>query len=273
MGIDPIEYTPWSEKKTVLGKRFLVMVKKIFRQNIKSKAIWAILIIGSILVHVFPILTAALTPSEELTANTMRNYLSGDIFFLFTVLLATVICSGLISQDLKDNSFVLYFSRPLKTETYLLGKMGGAFLTLLIYCFIPPMLVGISVTATQTGNVYTGSLEVLAKTAVAGLLTSFVFLPFILLLSSLTKRKAYAGIGAFMGIYALTLVSFFFDQFDPNWKLLSPSNLLHFTYDLIFGFGLPDNIDAGLYSASMILLILLPLILLFYRIRSKEVGG
>ncbi len=279
MGIDPIEYTPWKEEKTILGKRFLVMVEKIFRQKIRSKGIWAILIIGSILVHVFPILSAALMPSEELTAEMMLRggglmggYLKGGIFFLFTVLLATVICSGLISQDLKDSSFVLYFSRPLKTKNYLLGKLGGAFSTMLIYCFIPPLLVGVSVIATQTGDVYTGSLEVLGKTALAGLLTSFILLPYTLFLSSLTKRKAYAGIGAFMSIYALTIVSRFFVEFDPNWRLLSPSNLLHFTYDLIYGFGLPDKIDPGLYSVSMLLLIILPLALLFYRIHSKEVG-
>ncbi len=272
MGVDPIEYTPWSEEKTVLGTRFLVMIEKIFREKIRSKAIWAILIIGSILVHVFPIISAVLMPQEELTAEMMRDHFSDDIFFLFTVLLTAVVCSSLISQDLKDNSFILYFSRPLNTETYLLGKLGGAFTTILLYCFIPPILVGISVIATQTGGVYTGSLKILGKTAFAGLLTSFIFLPYMLLLSSLTERKAYAGIGAFMGIYALTLVSLFFSQFDPNWRLLSPSNLLHFTYDSIYGFGLPDDINTGLYSASMFVLILIPLALLFYRIHTKEGG-
>ena len=273
MGIDPIDYTPWKKKRTMLGKRFLVMVEKIFRSKIRSKAIWVILIIGSMIVHVFPILSAALMPHEELTAEMMSNHMSGEIFFLFTVLLAAVICSGLISQDLKDSSFVLYFSRPLKTETYLMGKLGGAFTTMLIYCFIPPLLICISVIATQTGDAYTGSLKVLGKTVLAGLLTSFVLLPYMVLLSSLTKRKAYAGIGSFMSIYALTIVSLFFTQFDSNWKLLNPSNLLNFTFDLIYGFGLPDDINSGFYSVGMFVLIILPLTLLFYRIHSKEVSG
>lgn len=280
MGIDPIEYKSWGKKKTFVGKRFLVMVEKIFRQKLKSKAIWVILIIGSILVHVFPLLSAVLVPKEELTAEMMLSgegsifgaYLSGNLFFLFTVLLATVICSDLISQDFKDSSFVLYFSRPLKSQTYIFGKLAGAFSTMLIYCFLPPLLVGVSVIATQTGAAYYESLEVLGGTVLVGLLTSFVFLPYMLLLSSLTQRKAYAGIGAFMGVYALTIVSSFFFQFDPSWKLLSPFNLLYYTYQLIYGFSLPDNIDPALYFASMVLLVVVPLALLFYRVHSREVS-
>lgn len=248
------------------------MVEKIFKQKLRSKAIWAILIIGSILVHVFPILTAALIPKKELTAELILNYLKGDIFFLFTLLLAAVVCSNLISQDIKDRSLVLYFSRPLKSDGYILGKLGGAFSMIAVYCLLPPLIVCTSIIATQTGDAYLESLKVLSRTVVAGCLISSFLLPYALLLSSLTKRRAYAGIGTFMSIYALNISSLFLVRFDHNWRLLNPTNLLNFTLEIIYGFGLPDKIDAGLYGVSFVLFISIPLALLFYRIHSKEVG-
>ncbi|MFP4001463.1 MAG: ABC transporter permease [Thermoplasmata archaeon] len=278
MGIDPIEYSPWEEKEISSRFIFLIILKKVFKQKIKSRSVWAILIIGSILVHVFPILFSVLVPQEELTKELLFEggligaYLKGEVFFVFTILLAAVVSSDLISQDLRDNSLILYFSRSLDAKDYLIGKLGGALGIMTIYCALPPFLVGLAVIATQTSNAYLGSFEILGLTFLAGLFTSFVFLPYALLISSLTERKAYSGIGTFTTFFVLTIGSEFFSTFDSNWRLLGPSNLLNYSYDLIYGSGLPSDIDGALYSVAIAAMILIPLAFTLHRLYSKEVG-
>lgn len=282
MGIERIEYTPWKGEKTPSKRRFLVIGEKIFRKKLKSKAIWILLIIGYILVHVFTIASAPFYPQEELTKELILDgrgtligspYLKGYLFFLFTIILVAVVGSDILSQDMRERSFVLYFSRPLRTVDYITGKLSGSIAVMGLFCFLPPILVGISVIATQTGNNYLGSLEILGLTILAGIFTSFIFVPYAVLLSSLTERKAYSGIGTFMTFFVLTIVSDIFSTFDTNWKVISPGNLLHYSYDIIYGTGLPDDINTALFTSAIISLTILPLLVLFYRVHLKEVGS
>ncbi|MGM0404671.1 MAG: ABC transporter permease [Thermoplasmatota archaeon] len=280
MGIERIEYKTWKGKKTPLSRRFLVIGEKIIRQKLNSKAIWVLLVIGYILVHVFTMVSAPFYPREELTKELILDgrgtlmgipYLKGYFFYLFTIILVSVVCSDILSQDIKENSFVLYFSRPLRTVDYVTGKLTGSMAIVSLFCALPPLLVGLSVIATQTGDNYVGSFGILGLTLIAGIFTSFIYLPYAVLLSSLTKRKAYSGIGAFMTFFVLNIISDVFTIFDMNWRLVSPENLLHFSYDIIYGIGLPAEINTGLYVLAMSTLIIIPLLGLFIRVHLKGV--
>ncbi len=141
MGIDPIRYKPWSGERTGTWDRVFIIAKTFFRQKLKSKWVMAFLILSLLLMFVFPIILNAMTPHETLDARTMANQMGG--LFIFSILLAAMICSDSIAEDLRSNSFVLYFSRAMKTESYLAGKMGGAFLTLSLFSFIPPVIMAI----------------------------------------------------------------------------------------------------------------------------------
>lgn len=279
MGISPIEYKSWTSDRTPFYMRPLEMMKKIWNDKVRSKGVLVILIIGLLLVHLQQFIFAVFFPPEELTAQRMigggqlgGSYLNGMLFFLIAIILAAVVSSGLISRDMRDNSLVLYFSRPIRPVDYILGKWGGALGIMLIFTLLPPLLYGLVVIGLQSSSNYMASIEVLFYTLIAGLFSSVIFLSYSLFLSSLTKRKAYSGIGTFMSFLVLTIVSEIFVSFDKNWSLLSPYNLLRYSNRLIFREGLPDNVDAGLYSLAICILVLLPMILLFYRIYRKEVG-
>lgn len=282
MGIERIEYKTWKGKKTSFSKRFFVIGEKIFHNKINSKSIWILLVIGYILVHVFTIASAPFYPREELTKELILDgrgtligapYLKGYFFYLFTIILVSVVCSDILSQDIKENSFVLYFSRPLRTVDYIAGKLTGSIMIMSLFCALPPILVGSSVIATQTGNNYMGSFGILGLTTIAGVLTSFIFLPYAVLLSSFTKRKAYSGIGTFMTFFVLDIISDIFTNFNTNWRLVSPVNLLHYSYDIIYGTELPAEINSTLYVIAVIMLTILPLFTLFIRIHLKGVKG
>lgn len=269
MGISPIEYKPWDGERTAKHERAYVIAKDVLLNKMKSKGVLAVLIIGIVLVHVFPAIFQSLMPHKKFTADMMIRqgfmgpYLKGGLYVIFSLLLASVVTSDLISQDLKDNSFVLYFSRSITPVDYLIGKLGGGFAVMGIFCTLPLIAVGMAIISTQTGSDYAHSFEILGKTVVAGLLTQSFFLFYGVMLSSFTKRKAYAGVGTFMSFFVLTIVAEIFAEFDKNWKLLSPLNLLNYSYDRIFGYSIPNGVDEGLHTLVLTVVIVVPLIVLY----------
>ncbi|MFO8110715.1 MAG: ABC transporter permease subunit [Thermoplasmata archaeon] len=272
MGIDPIEYTTWNGKRTKLLHRTALIANKIFNKSLRSKGVLALLIIGSVLVHAFPILLTAFAPYEKLDTDIIRPYMRDGLFALFSILLAAVVTSDIISADYHDNSFILYFSRPIKPLVYMFSKLLGALSVLGLFCLLMPVTFGITVMGTQTGSDYTTSFKMLGLTVVAGIFTTFFFVAMGVMFSSLTKRKAYAGVGTFIGFFAPMTLGEFFAYFDPNWRLLSPVNILHFTYDLIYGFDLPTEISSNYYYLALTAYLAFPLIVSYVTLQKKAVG-
>lgn len=279
MGINRIKYRPWNGEKSSHFHRVYAISRKIFLQKLKSKGILLILIIGIILVHVLPILFGALIAHEELTAERMvgdsgfmGGYLKNGLLIIFALLLVSVVCSDLISQDLKDKSFVLYFSRPIKTLDYLTGKIGGALCITSIFTFIPFIVYCLVIIGTQTGDDYSGSLNVLGSTIVVGILTTVFFISYGVMISSLTKKKAYAGVGIFMSFFILTTIGSIFVTFDQNWSLVSPTNLLFYSYDMIYGFDLPSTLNSNIFGILVVCILFLPLVVAYIQVYKKEVG-
>ncbi len=270
MGIDPIRYKPWSGERTGTLDRVFIIAKTFLQQKLKSKWVMAFLILSLLLMFVFNIIFNAMIPHETLDARIMSNQM-GELF-IFSILLAALICSDSISEDLRSNSFVLYFSRAMKAESYLAGKMGGAFLTLSLFSFIPPIIMAIVLMGTQSSSSYGASLGVLAYTILAGFVATIFFLPLSVLISSLTTRKSYAAVGTFMVFFILTIIGTIFFNYDTNWQLLDPGKILSIFYNWLYGFGIPHSINTGLFSVIFIGFIVVPVALLYLRIHMKAVG-
>ena len=200
------------------------------------------------------------------------GYLKAGLLVIFTILLASLVCSDLISEDLGDNSFILFFSRPIKSVDYLAGKVLGALWVLGLFCFLPLIIFCIAVMGTQSGSDYGTSLNVLGSTFVAGLLTTFIFVPYGILISSLTKRKSYATIGIFMSFFVLIIIGNIFASFDRNWVLLDPTRVLYYSYDVLYGFSIPDGINGTLLGVVLFCILVIPLVILYLRIHLKGAG-
>ncbi|MDO9537400.1 MAG: ABC transporter permease subunit [Thermoplasmata archaeon] len=272
MGIDPIGYKPWTGKLTARHDRILVIAKTLFRTQLRSKWFILLLVLGYIGVFAFPIIFNALMPHTELDGITMSTELGSGLLFMFTVLLASLVCSDSISEDLRSNSFVLYFSRAIKTESYLAGKLGGIFLTLALFCFFPPIIMAIAILGTQSGSDYLPGLGILALTVVAAFVTTIFLIPFSVFISSLTKRKSHAAIGTFMTFMVMTIIGGIFSEFDANWNLVSPGSMLEYFYDWIFGIGIPQSINEGILAAVFAAFIIIPMALVYLRVKQKAEG-
>jgi ABC-type transport system involved in multi-copper enzyme maturation permease subunit len=198
--------------------------------------------------------------------------LKNGFLIIFTILLASLVCSDLVASDLGDNSFILFFSRPIKTYDYLAGKIVGALWILGLFCFLPLLIFCIAVMGTQSGSDYGTSLKVLGSTILAGLLTAFIFVPYGIFISSMTKRKTYATIGIFMSFFVLIIIGEIFSYFDKNWVLIDPTRVLFYSYDILYGFSIPEGINSALLGVILFSFMVIPLVLVYLRVHLKGVG-
>jgi ABC-type transport system involved in multi-copper enzyme maturation permease subunit len=272
MGLNPIEYGPWSGRRSEQGRRFLVIANQVIRSRFRSTWLIAILVLGIILVHVLYLLVLSIAPHQSLTPETMAVQMQDALFILFTYILVSMVCSDLVSEDIRSGSLVLYLSRALKAGDYLLGKAAGAFAVISIYTLFMPVVLAFAVTLTQTGSDYVSSLVVVGQTVVAGLWTTVFLLPIGLLVSTLTKRKTYAAVGIFMTFFVLQIIGGIFSMFDPVWVLVSPGGVLSNSYLVLYGQALPSHVDPSLLLLSALVMTVPPLLLTHYRIKRKGVG-
>ncbi len=271
-GIDPIRYRPWTGKRTAKRERILVISRTLFMKKLKSKWVILLLVLGYLGVWAFPIIFNSLTAHETLDGATMSVQMGDSLFFIFTVLLVSLVCSDAISEDLRSNSFVLYFSRAIKKESYLAGKIGGIFMTLALFCLIPPIIMAIALLGTQSGSNYLGGIGVLGLTVVSGLVATLFLIPFSLMISALTDRKSFAAVGTFMTFFVLSIIGSIFSEFEANWQLLDPGSLQAFFFSWLYGEGLPSGINGGLAAAMLCAFAIVPLAIVYYRVHRKGVG-
>jgi len=272
MGINPIEYHPWKGERTAQNLRLYVIARSVFRHKVKSTGVLILLILGFLLVHTLTMFLIVLVPHERLEGSDMNTYLGSGVFATFAMLLAAVVTSDLISEDLANSSFVLYFSRALKIRDYLAGKAAGALLVMSLMCTLPPVLVAFVSIATQTGGDYAYSLGVLGKTALVGALVTLFFVPFGLMISTFTKRKSYAAVGTFMSFFVLAIVSGIFSDLDKGWRIISPIDSLSILFRWFFEGDVPSYVNERALVVIVASLIIVPVAIVYFRLTRQVVG-
>lgn len=274
MGINPIEYHAWKGVRSAQKSRLQVIARSVFKHKMRSAGVIAILALGFFILHAFQVIITVIMPHESLEAQAMYDYMgSGGAFAIFAILLAAVVTSDMISDDLVNRSFVLYFSRAIKVRDYLSGKATAALMVMGLLCALPPMIVGIASIATQTGSDYSGSAEVLGRTVVAGALATVFFVPFGLMMSSFTKRKSYAAVGTFMSFFVMIIIAEIFAEFDSAWRIISPSDAMSFSFAWIFGVEMPPYVDGLALACFMVAFITVPAVVVYLRVKRQVVGG
>ncbi|MBN1390905.1 MAG: ABC transporter permease subunit [Candidatus Thermoplasmatota archaeon] len=149
--------------------------------------------------------------------------------FLWLILLTAVCGSGLIANDLRNNTLTLYLSRPITWVDYAAGKFLGLAATLSIITLIPAALVFITRMAfvNEPFSFVLGYLWLLGGMLLAYMVAIILFTSIAMALSSMTKRGIFAGVGIF-GFFIFTpLVSdILADIFDSDVVKLLNINLM-----------------------------------------------
>ena len=156
---------------------------------------------------------------------------------MLVILIACIASSGLISNDLKNDSIHLYLSRPISRTDYLVARFIPIFLLLMIYTALPNLLVYFS-------ELYDSGFEMdwvkehkwlLLGIIIQGMLYSFAYSIIGLTFSAAINRESFAAGGFFLSIYGLLIIVEFARFFIENDAvlLLSISHQLELiSYDI-----------------------------------------
>src|SRR3990170_5969508 len=155
---------------------------------------------------VFVFLAPLLIPGQALDLSFFYIPASNFLVLLFTILMASIVGSGLIADDIGSMALTLYLSRPITHADYLTAK--AAILGPLIAMIAAlPLLLTPFVAALLGAFPWDVALLALGIGIGLGALFTAFFTAVTLLLSSLTSRKAYAAAGVFAIASGLTIPS------------------------------------------------------------------
>jgi ABC-2 type transport system permease protein len=229
MAIRDQGYRHWEGEYTSHRLRWWTITKTGVRAVVSSKVRLTLLIILVFLAWIYPIglVIFGYAPSGG------QGFSRGDFtdYFefwqgLFVILMAAVVGSGLVANDLGSNALHIYLSKPLRRADYLIGKAGVIVAWLSTVTFGPALFLymgGLMTTNDLTRPNDMG--EILGEVLLFQALVTVVVAALILAFSALSRKWTFSLI-AWVGFYLLSgLVAGIAAGVsnDANWLLLGLS--------------------------------------------------
>src|SRR5688572_19938809 len=212
--IHDLGYERYRGPRTSHRRRFWVIARNVFAVAWRSKwgvrlplfatvgtTIAAIVILYVLRFTLMQLVTRAVGPATMLRAEVI-HFGALQFFKLSAFVLATVVATAAIANDLRMGAFQFYFSRPIRRGDYVLGKLLGLAMIIGIPMFAGPVVVSIMVVVmawSDAGEV----MHLIGETMLIGVLGTVAYtLPAAALGALLRKRQAAQALFA---IYFLLL--------------------------------------------------------------------
>jgi len=180
----------------------------------------ALIVVTSIVILLF---ARVFLPGQAADLSFFFVPASNQAVLFFITLMASVVGSALIADDLNSMALTLYLSRPITHADYLVAK--AAILAPLISMIAVLPLVLTPFFAALLGPIsWTIALEAVGLAVLLGFLFTAFYTSVALLLSSLTRRKSYAAAGIFAVTFGLTIPAEILSSSisNPGFLYLSP---------------------------------------------------
>jgi ABC-type transport system involved in multi-copper enzyme maturation permease subunit len=188
-------------------------------------------------------------------SDTRKVDLTGEILYdqvmslqvFFALLLAAVVGSRMISTDLSEKSYNLYFARPLTKTDYLAGKFGTAGAILALSTLVPTLVTYsfLLLLSNLSSSYVAEHLWVWGAIIGQGLVIVLTFSTLSLAFSSMTARRFYAA-AAMVVIYLVTAImgGIVTGAFNSKYgRLIGISDNLDVTGRTAFG--IAENLELG----------------------------
>ncbi|MGA1793681.1 MAG: ABC transporter permease, partial [Thermoplasmatota archaeon] len=216
---------------------------------------------------------------EEKMFNTLWGGGFNYAKYLWIVLLTAVCGSGIIANDLRNNTFTLYFSRPITKSDYMVGKFLALSTILSVITLVPALIIFVARMAfiNEPFIYILEHLWLLGGMLIASVVAIAIFSSIAMALSSMTNRGIFAGVGIFGSFIFASIVSdvmveiFETDIFKVLNINLMMKNLIKPLFGISynsgsmgFGYGVVAIVCLGLVAASWIAI--------FYKFNNKEVA-
>lgn len=215
----------------LLGRRQRVwaIIATGLRRELRRPAAIVVIALGAAFTTITSIVllffAQILLPGQVINLSFFAAPASNGFVLFFVSLMAAVIGSGLIADDMQSMAFTLYLSRPITQADYLLAK-GAILAPLVSMVTILPLLLTSLVAALLGFFSWTIALEAMGISLVIGGLLTVFYTAVTLFLSSLTRRKGIAAAGVFALNFGLTIPAAILAEAirNPSILYLSPWN-------------------------------------------------
>lgn len=158
------------------------------------------------------------------------------------VLFVASMSSELVGNDRKNNTLVLYFSRPIERDDYVLAKVAALTIALLALTLLPQLLMfaGNWLGAADSSEWFADNASDLFGIVVASLFVTSLLASVGVLIASFASRRAFAMISviAFL-LFSSIATSILVDLLDRGWAaavmVLSPLYVIDAVTLVLFG--------------------------------------
>lgn len=137
-------------------------------------------------------------------AEYFKAFLTNNFLSFMMIMLAIILGSDLISGDIKYHSFPLYFSRPMDSIDYIMGKMSILLFYFLLITLVPGLLLYVF------KFIFTGKvsidLQLLLGLVFTPILTSFLIASLTLMISSFSGNGRYVKIMFFVVFFLSDII-------------------------------------------------------------------
>src|SRR5437016_612951 len=186
----------------LLGRRHRVraIITTGLRREFKRPAVLVVIgigvgvtIISSIVIVLF---AGVFLQGQPLDLSFFFTPASNGAILFFVTLMASVVGSALIADDLQSMALTLYLSRPITEGDYLAAK-AAILAPMISMIAVFPLVLTPLVAALLGSFSWTIALEAIGLSFLIGSLFTAFYTAATLALSSLTRRKSYAAAGVF----------------------------------------------------------------------------
>ncbi len=271
MGIDFQKYRSWDGTHSSMIKRVAVLVKKEAFLALKSKWVIALIVLTYFLGVVTRMMSIVFMPVKFESSFFQGFFDDSQLWF---ILMAAVVGSGLIANDLRNKSIVLYFS-CLPKSAYAAGKFGVVAGLLSIVVLMPGVLLffmALLSSSESLANIL-DHIWILGAIVATGLFITALMSSVSLAISSITSDKRYAGAGIFMIFLLSDIVAGVMKDILKNDRLamISIWNNIRMVGNQLFRMKLPY--DFPWYESLLVLaaVIICSAGIIYWKIFKKEV--
>src|SRR5256885_1671148 len=186
----------------LLGRRHrlgAIIVTGLRREFKRPATIVATVVgVGLVLVSsiVFVLFLSAFLPGQARDLSFFFVPASNGAILFFVTLMASVVGSALIADDLNSMALTLYLSRPITHADYLIAKAATLAPLISMIAVLPLVLTPFAAALLGLFS-WTIALEAIGFSRLLGLLFTAFYTSVTLFLSRLTTRKSYAAAGGF----------------------------------------------------------------------------
>ncbi|MEX2720843.1 MAG: ABC transporter permease [Candidatus Wukongarchaeota archaeon] len=209
MSIESLGYKEWEGQKH--GRFYKVLSLVDYEVRHAWSSIWVKILI---IIAWLPVLIIFLVPVTEISEEGVDRAFYNLVSFTTSItiwlpIMAGLIGGGLIANDKNNKMFSMYFSRPLRREDYIAGKVGGFAVLMSIPTIVPALIIYIVL----IGKSDLSLLVFIKKSWLLGaawlyfILLIALFGSLVLFLSSVVTDSKYAVVGLFTIVILSDLIA------------------------------------------------------------------